>query len=52
LLFRTCVCKSQDPKIKEAADTGTSVGQLATATANKALKINRVLKNSLITVLR
>ena len=30
--------KSQDSKIKEAADTGIYVGQLATATANKALE--------------
>jgi hypothetical protein len=34
--------KSQDPKIKEAADTGIYVGQLATATANKGLKNNRI----------
>src|SRR5262245_32294007 len=27
--------KSQDPKIKEAAETGIYVGQMATATANK-----------------
>jgi hypothetical protein len=30
--------KSQDPKIKEATDTGIYVGQIATATANKALE--------------
>jgi hypothetical protein len=36
--------KSQDPKIKEAADTGIYVGQLATATANKALENKENLK--------
>jgi hypothetical protein len=36
--------KSQDPKIKEAADTGIYVGQLATATANKALENKQKLK--------
>jgi hypothetical protein len=28
----------EDPKIREAADTGIYVGKLATATANKALE--------------
>lgn len=36
--------KSQDPKIKEAADTGIYVGQLATATANKALENKQNIK--------
>src|ERR671921_1358489 len=30
--------KSQDPKINEAIETGIHVGQIATATANKALE--------------
>ena len=36
--------KSQDPKIREAADTGIYVGQLATATANKALENKQNIK--------
>src|SRR5215204_363795 len=36
--------KSQDPDIKEAADTGIYVGQLATATANKALENKQNIK--------
>jgi hypothetical protein len=36
--------KSQDPKINEAADTGIYVGQLATATANKALENKQNIK--------
>ena len=36
--------KSQDPKIKDAADKGIYVGQLATATANKALENKQNIK--------
>src|SRR5918994_1757693 len=36
--------KSQDPKIKEAAETGIHVGQLAPATANKALENKQNIK--------
>jgi hypothetical protein len=36
--------KSQDPKIKEAAETGIYVGQIATATANKALENKQNIK--------
>lgn len=36
--------KSQDPKIKEAMDTGIHVGQMATATANKALENKENIK--------
>jgi hypothetical protein len=36
--------KSQDPKIKEAAETGIYVGHLATATANKALENKQNIK--------
>lgn len=36
--------KSQDPKIKEAADTGIYVGLLAIATAKKALENKQNIK--------
>jgi hypothetical protein len=36
--------KSQDPKIRAAADTGIYVGRLATATSNKALENKQTLK--------
>ena len=39
--------KSQDPKIKEAIDTGIHVGQIATATANKALENKQNIKELL-----
>jgi hypothetical protein len=39
--------KSQDPKIREAADTAISVGRIATATANKALENKQHIKEVL-----
>ena len=39
--------KSQDPKIKEAAETGIHVGRIATATANKALENKQNIKELL-----
>src|SRR5918993_670248 len=36
--------KSQDPKIKDAEETGIYVGRLATATANKALENKQNIK--------
>jgi hypothetical protein len=37
--------KSQDPKINEAIETGIHVGQMATATANKALENKQNIKS-------
>jgi hypothetical protein len=37
--------KSQDPKINEAIETGIHVGQIATATANKALENKQNIKS-------
>lgn len=42
--FAYVKARSQDPKIKEAADTGIYVGLLATATANKALENKQKMK--------
>jgi hypothetical protein len=39
--------KSQDPRIKDAADTAISVGRIATATANKALENKKHIKEVL-----
>jgi type IV secretory pathway TrbL component len=36
--------KSQDPKIKEAIDTGIHVGQMATTLSNKALENKQNIK--------
>lgn len=36
--------KSQDPKIKEAIDTGIHVGQMATTLSNKALENKKNIK--------
>ena len=45
--FAYVKAKSQDPKIKEAIDTGIHVGQIATATANKALENKQNIKEVL-----
>jgi len=37
--------KSQDPKINDAIETGIHVGQMATATANKALENKQNIKS-------
>jgi hypothetical protein len=39
--------KSQDPRIQEAAETGIRVGQIATATANKAVEDKQHIKELL-----
>lgn len=43
-VFALLKARSHDPQIKEALDTGISVGQIATATANKALENKENIK--------